>query len=31
MESTFAIQGIDFVILVHESTIIHSIFKLKEN
>lgn len=31
MESTFAIQGKDFVILVHESTIMHSIFKLKEN
>lgn len=31
MESTFAIQGKDFVIVIHESTIMHSIFKLKEN
>lgn len=31
MESIFAIQGKDFVILVQESTVMYSIFKLKEN
>lgn len=30
MESAFAIQGKDFVLLVQESTVMHSIFKLKE-
>lgn len=30
MESTFAIQGKDFAILVEETTVMHSIFKLKE-
>lgn len=30
MESTFAIQGKDFVLMVQESSVIHSIFRLKE-
>ena len=30
MESTFAIQGKDFILMVQESSIVHSIFKLKE-
>jgi 20S proteasome subunit beta 4 len=30
MESAFAIQGQGFVLLVQESTVVHSIFKLKE-
>ena len=30
METIFAIKGKDFVLSVQESTVIHSIFKLKD-
>ncbi len=30
MESTFAIQGKDFVLMIQESSVVHSIFKLKD-
>jgi 20S proteasome alpha/beta subunit len=30
MESTFAIQGTDFILMIQESSVVHSIFKLKD-